>query len=748
MKNNLLRITQFIGDIVIIYLCFILTHNFILHHSFALNNSYLELLCLEITMIFFLYMFDMYKDRAVRREEIVVSVAMSSIASIICSFIFSKLPIGLCTSTNVFWLVLFFVMLFFLEIWRLLFSVMFIRFKKKERILIIESAAHSSNIARKIKYSHTNVNSAYYFMIDENEEDEIESLINNTLPQYDIIFISPNIEKQLVNRLIIQSLLLKKKINILAKTEYAATMNAAVRQYGDTAVIEKDGILISKFEKFIKRSGDLILSLFMLIVFSPLFLISAIAIKLDTPGPIIYQQERYTIGKKRFNIYKFRTMVADAEKDGAAFAGENDSRITRSGKILRSLRLDELPQLINILRGDMSIVGPRPERPIFADEFCKNIPEYDLRYLVKAGLTGYAQVYGKYNTRVEDKILMDIVYELNYSLLLDLKLIILTLKTMFSSEATEGVKDNEDALSSEKHEEKRRQMSLSMISSDNAEKIAKHRKCDGSPKVSVIIPAYNCEKYIDKCLESVFAQNYPNLEVIVINDGSTDATVEHLKKYEDKIRLITTENGGSSKARNIGLENAQGDFIMFLDADDYYEHHTICDLMDFQQETDADIIHFGYKLISPDGSIRFPDDNFRCDVKIEKKDFAQDIYPHFITGINLNSVCFGLYRKSCIKDLRFSTDMKTAEDGMFNLNAYTNAQSVASLALPYYCYMQHNNGLTGKGLNLLQKYTYNLKFSKEIINFLDRWGMNTPYWRIRAIIRPAVLTFDKLMRKL
>ena len=525
-------------------------------------------------------------------------------------------------------------------------------------------------------------------------------------------------------------------------------MNAAVRQYGDTAVIEKDGILISKLEKFIKRSGDLILSLFMLIMFSPFFLISAIAIKLDTPGPIIYQQERYTIGKKRFNIYKFRTMVADAEKDGAAFAGENDSRITRSGKILRSLRLDELPQLINILCGDMSIVGPRPERPVFADEFCKNIPEYDLRYLVKAGLTGYAQVYGKYNTRVEDKILMDIVYELNYSLLLDLKLIILNLKTMFSSEATEGVKDNEDALSSEKHEEKRRQVSLSMISSDNAAKIAEHRKCDGSLKVSVIIPAYNCEKYIDKCLESVFAQNYPNLEVIVINDGSTDATAEHLKKYEDKIRLITTENGGSSRARNIGLENAQGDFILFLDSDDYYEHHTICDLMDFQQETDADIIHFGYKLISPDGSIRFPDDNFRCDVKIEKKDFAQDIYPLFITGINLNSVFFGLYRKSCIKDLRFSTDMKTAEDGMFNLNAYTNAQSVASLALPYYCYMQHNNGLTGKGLNLLQKYTHNLKFSKEIINFLDKWGMNTLYWKIRAIIRPAVLTFDKLMRKL
>ena len=195
MKNNLLRITQFVGDIVIIYLCFALTHGFVMHNSFSLNKDFVALLCLEITMVFFLYMFDMYKDRAVRREEIVVSVAMSSLAAIIFSFILSRMSISLYRSTYVFWRDLFLVMLFSLEVWRLLFSVMFIRFKKKERILIIESAAHSSSIARKIKYSHTNVNSAYYFMIDENAEDEVESLINNMLPQYDIIFISPNIEK-------------------------------------------------------------------------------------------------------------------------------------------------------------------------------------------------------------------------------------------------------------------------------------------------------------------------------------------------------------------------------------------------------------------------------------------------------------------------------------------------------------------------------------------------------------------------
>ncbi|MDD6484961.1 MAG: exopolysaccharide biosynthesis polyprenyl glycosylphosphotransferase [Clostridiales bacterium] len=736
-KNNMLRLAEFVGDVVIVYFSLVFAHIFSPHNSFSVGMDSRLLICIEISTVFFLYMFDMYQDKAVRRGELAVSVALSVIAAVVCSFIAGlilKIP-DVGVGTGVFWMIFSLVLVCSLEMWRLLLSLIFIRFKKKERILILESAAHSSSVARKIKYAHTNVNSAYYYMIDESEEDEVESLINNILPQYDIIFISPNIEKQLSDRLVVKSLLLGKKINILAKTDYAATMNASIRQYEDTAVIEKDGILISKFAAFIKRLFDLVVASVFLVVTAPLMLISALAVKLDTPGPVIYKQERYTIGKKRFNIYKFRTMVADAEKNGAVLAGENDSRITRSGKFLRAVRLDELPQLINIIRGDMSIVGPRPERPVFADEFCKKIPEYELRYLVKAGLTGYAQVYGKYNTRVEDKILMDIIYELNYSFFLDLKIIVLTLKTMLSSEATQGVSEREDTLSSVKHEERRRLVSKTLINSDNKPGGGTHTGY-ASAKVSIIIPAYNCEMYIDKCLESVFAQHYPNIEVIVVNDGSTDGTGEHLEKYKDRIRLINAEHGGSSRARNIGLENARGDFILFLDADDYYEKNTIRDLVEFQEETDADIIHFGYKLISPTGRITFPDDNFRCDVKIEKADFAKEIYPYFIKGITLNSACFALYKRSCIENLRFATDMKTAEDAVFNLNAYTNAQSVASLGLPYYCYVQHNKGL--KGLSIAKKCVYNLKYSMEMIKFLDKWGMNTLYWKMRAFIRSVV----------
>ena len=143
---------------------------------------------------------------------------------------------------------------------------------------------------------------------------------------------------------------------------------------------------------------------------------------------------------REFDILKFRSMVVDAEKyAGAVLATDNDPRITRVGRTIRPFRIDELPQLINILKGDMSIVGPRPERKVIADEYCKDIPEFAYRLKVRAGLTGYAQIYGKYNTSAYDKLRLDLMYIENYSLLLDLKLMILTIRILFSKESTEGV---------------------------------------------------------------------------------------------------------------------------------------------------------------------------------------------------------------------------------------------------------------------------------------------------------------------
>ena len=189
----------------------------------------------------------------------------------------------------------------------------------------------------------------------------------------------------------------------------------------------------------IKRFFDVILSLLALIVLSPVFLATAIAIKLNDGGPVFYRQERVTLGGRRFMMIKFRSMIVDAEKDGRSRpAGENDDRITKVGHVIRPTRIDELPQLINILKGDMSIVGPRPERREHVEKYTGEIPEFVFRTKARGGLTGYAQVYGKYNTSALDKLKMDLVYITNFSLLLDLQIILETLKILLRKESTQG----------------------------------------------------------------------------------------------------------------------------------------------------------------------------------------------------------------------------------------------------------------------------------------------------------------------
>lgn len=199
-----------------------------------------------------------------------------------------------------------------------------------------------------------------------------------------------------------------------------------------------DGLQIE--QRVIKRFVDIVFSIIGLIISSPLFLIFAVAIKLTDRGPVFYKQKRLTIGGREFWIYKFRTMIQDAEKkSGPRLAGEKDDRILPVGHVLRRTRLDELPQLINILKGEMSLVGPRPERPELMEQIMQDIPEFSYRLKVKAGLTGYAQIYGKYNTSAYDKLKLDLTYIRNYSLLLDIRLMLMTPKIMLMKESSEGV---------------------------------------------------------------------------------------------------------------------------------------------------------------------------------------------------------------------------------------------------------------------------------------------------------------------
>ena len=210
----------------------------------------------------------------------------------------------------------------------------------------------------------------------------------------------------------------------------------------DTPLLVSKNMGLSIEQRAMKRLLDIVVSGLGIIVSSPIMLIIALFVKLYDGGPVFYFQDRLTLGGKAFRICKFRSMCVDSEKHGARLASKHDSRITPVGHVLRNLHLDELPQLFNVFRGDMSLVGPRPERQSIMREYRKELPEFYYRLKVKAGLTGYAQVYGKYNTTPYDKLKLDLFYIENYSIFLDLKLLLMTVKIFFQKEVSEGVDDN------------------------------------------------------------------------------------------------------------------------------------------------------------------------------------------------------------------------------------------------------------------------------------------------------------------
>ena len=201
-------------------------------------------------------------------------------------------------------------------------------------------------------------------------------------------------------------------------------------------------------QRFIKRLIDIVCSFLLIIITSPIMLITAIIVKLYDGGPVFYKQVRLTKNNKEFKIIKFRSMRVDAEKvGGAQLAKKDDKRITPIGKFIRAVRIDELPQLFNILKGDMTFIGPRPERPEIAAKYIEEMPEFAYRTKVKAGLAGYAQVYGKYNTTPYDKLKLDLTYIENYTTWLDIKLMLLTLKVLFLPDSTEGIEEGQTTAS-------------------------------------------------------------------------------------------------------------------------------------------------------------------------------------------------------------------------------------------------------------------------------------------------------------
>ncbi|MCM1154937.1 MAG: exopolysaccharide biosynthesis polyprenyl glycosylphosphotransferase [Roseburia sp.] len=215
----------------------------------------------------------------------------------------------------------------------------------------------------------------------------------------------------------------------------------------DTPLLKYEYHYLDERQYRSKRALDLIVSVIALMLAAVPMLFTAAAIKIEDHGPVFFKQKRCTVNGKVFEIIKFRSMIPDAEKGGKVIpCTDRDPRITRVGNVIRRFRIDELPQIFNILKGDMSVVGPRPERVEHVEKYCEEVPEFAYRMRVKGGLTGYAQIFGKYNTSAYDKLKLDLLYIENQSLLLDLKLIMLTVKTLFIAESTEGFEKEKSRL--------------------------------------------------------------------------------------------------------------------------------------------------------------------------------------------------------------------------------------------------------------------------------------------------------------
>lgn len=259
------------------------------------------------------------------------------------------------------------------------------------------------------------------------------------LYQYPVIFLY-DIPLEKRSKIVNCCVNIGKRIYITPTVEDIIARGYEVKHFVDTPLFAYNGVFKNSQSYPGKRILDIVVGLILLIITSPIMLLTALAIKIENPyGTVFFKQKRVGQNGRVFDILKFRSMVMDAEADGKPHpAVANDPRITRVGKIIRATRIDELPQIFNILQGTLSLVGPRPERVEHVELYTKRLPEFSYRLRVPAGLTGYAQIYGKYNTSARDKLLLDLLYIEQQSLLMDIKIIFLTVKIMFTPESTEG----------------------------------------------------------------------------------------------------------------------------------------------------------------------------------------------------------------------------------------------------------------------------------------------------------------------
>lgn len=391
-----------------------------------------------IVYFFFAKMYDAHKIGLYRLQELAFSQMLAYgisdgvlfIAAFFWFHNFQRIRIRLFLLAFVLQLILILINTF-------LFNRLYAHFDEPRKIMILYGSEDYKRLLVKIQEKKRR-----YQVLACMNESEDTSAIFETLAKCKDVYLC-DVRDEVKDQVILFCNTHQKDIHISMDIGDLLILGDEVSHSFDTPFLRNKKTLVAWYYPFLKRLSDIVISMTAILLLSPIMIITALSIKLYDRGPVFYRQTRLTKDGRCFEIIKFRSMKMDAEKNGAQLSTVHDDRITPVGKIIRKLRIDELPQLFNILKNDMSVVGPRPERPEIAAQYEQDIPEFHLRLQVKAGLTGYAQVYGKYNTTPLDKLKLDLIYIAQRSVLFDLRILFYTLKIIFIPESTEGIPDGQ-----------------------------------------------------------------------------------------------------------------------------------------------------------------------------------------------------------------------------------------------------------------------------------------------------------------
>ena len=426
------------AQIAMFAVCYVFFYSTWMHVKFWFRGDVLVVLIYAFMLISFSRMYGALRIGYQKNIDLIISQLMGTlIANLIAYFQLSLFCEQLMNV--VYYLPMTLAQVLFSVVWIIISNYIYHSIFPPREMLLIHGDRPIDEIVKKFETRKDK----YIISKSINVNVGIEKVCREAMERYDAVVIW-DIPSEKRNRILKFCYGKSIRVYIMPKISDVILSGAEQLHLFDSPILLTREYSMTFEQRILKRIIDLVCSSILIVLTSPFMLLTALAVKLYDGGPVLYKQVRCTIDAKEFKIIKFRSMRVDAEKDGKArLAKKNDDRITPVGRFIRRVRLDELPQLFNIFVGDMSFIGPRPERPEIIEQYLEAMPEFAYRMKVKAGLAGYAQVYGKYNTTPYDKLKLDLCYIEQYSVWLDIKLMFLTLKVLFTPDATEGVKDEQ-----------------------------------------------------------------------------------------------------------------------------------------------------------------------------------------------------------------------------------------------------------------------------------------------------------------